>query len=506
MRLKLHHPLWTHLPALACIAINLGLLLSAHLPARVPINFDNGSPDVWGSPLDLWLSMIGWPLLLVIGSAVLDESWARIEHQRRRFNWISLLDECAIGFSVGKNMRMVPQLSKPEPALPEWWPLALLIAGAAVALAVLLELRRPYRPVRETEVDVTGLAQSIQHQFQPGGRWLYWETQDSLWSRCLIVLIAVPALVLAGESAKTAHYGGVVLFVFLAVFLVSCYGGVHMALTPGQFTVRGRFGLPLLRLKLANVAKVEVVTFSAPLDFGGWGFYRYTFRLHAWGLYVWGGGGVIVQTRKGRRFLIGSKSPEKLAVAMEAARIAAGIPDQNALRGDSNSAGRQSGPGGGLRRGLMPVAIGIPVILFIAVPLLYSPGSPKYTITSEGLTIHDMLYPVTIKSADMDIEHIKVVDIGVDPHWHLTERTNGFGGLRYRAGWFRVAGGEKVRMYRTTSQRLVLLPPKGQNAPVLLEVKQPDAFIQEVRQAWPVSPDVGRSQRPQPEGGLIRPR
>jgi hypothetical protein len=95
-----------------------------------------------------------------------------------------------------------------------------------------------------------------------------------------------------------------------------------------------------------------------------------------------------------------------------------------------------------------------------------------------------MLYPVTIESSDIDIEHIKVVDIGVDPHWRPTERTQGFGGLRYRAGWFRVAGGEKVRMYRTTRQRLVLLPPNGQNAPVLLEVKRPEAFIQEVRQAW----------------------
>jgi hypothetical protein len=293
----------------------------------VPIDFKNGLPDRWGSPLELWLSMIGVQLLLVFGSAVLDESWARIEQQRRRFNWISLLDECAIGFLVGKNMKLAPQLSKPEPALLEWWPLALLIAGVAVTIAALLEVRRPYRPVRDTEVDVTGLAKSIQHQFQPGGRWLYWETQDSFWGRCLVVLMTVLSVALAGEFAKKSDYGGVVFFAFLAMLVVSCYGGFHIALTRGQFTVRvGRFGLPLLRLKLANVAKVEVVTFSALLDFGGWGFYRYTFRLHAWGLYLWGGGGVIIQTKKGRRFLIGSKSPEKLAAATEAARIATAQP------------------------------------------------------------------------------------------------------------------------------------------------------------------------------------
>jgi hypothetical protein len=48
MRLKLHHPLWTHFGK-------------------------HGLPDSWGSPLDIWLIMIGLPLLLVIGSAVLDK-------------------------------------------------------------------------------------------------------------------------------------------------------------------------------------------------------------------------------------------------------------------------------------------------------------------------------------------------------------------------------------------------------------------------------------------------
>lgn len=89
-----------------------------------------------------------------------------------------------------------------------------------------------------------------------------------------------------------------------------------------------------------------------------------------------------------------------------------------------------------------------------------------------------------MKATYVDVEHVKVVDIRTDPHWKLTARTDGIGLKHYKSGWFRVSGGEKVRMYRTTRQRLVLLPPKGQNPPVLLEVKQPEAFIREVRQAW----------------------
>ena len=498
MTFKLHHPLWTHSPALACIATNIGLILYAQIQARVSIDFKNGLSDRWGSPLVLWLATLGMPLLIVIGSAVLDESWAKTEWPRRRFNWTSLIDEFVIGFSVGRNMWMLLQLSKPEPGLSELAS-SLLIAGLAVEFAVLLELKRPYRPERKTEAVMTGLARSIQYQFQPGGRWLYWETQDSLWSRCLAVLITAPALVIALIFAKEAHYGGMAFFACIAIFILAYFGGVHTALTPGQFTVRGRFGFPLLRLKLANVAKVEAVTFSALLDFLGRGFYRYSLRLRAWGLFLSGGGGVIVQTKNGRRFLIGSKTPEKLAAATEAARIAATlnpddgkgfaaaaqgiVPNQNASWIDLDSTRMQSARGGGLLLKLVWAGPGILMILCMVI-MLWEPNSIIYTITSEGLTIHDLFYSVTIKSTDIDIEHIKIVDIGIDPHWHPTEKINASAGGHYYAGWFHVAGGEKVRMYRTTSQRLVLLPPKGQSVPILIEAKQPEAFIQGVRQAW----------------------
>jgi hypothetical protein len=483
MRFKLHYAWWTHLPAAACIAINVGLLINTQLPARVPLDFENGLLGRLGSPLDLWLSMLSWPLLILIGSAVLDEYYARHE-QVRRFAWASLIDELLIGLLVGRNVQMIPQLSNPEPVLSGWWPVALAYAGVAVTMAVLLELQRPHQPSVDKVVDVAALAKEIQPQFQPGGRWVYWEKQNPLWWRCLDVIWTVIFLAIAVNVAKESDFGWL-FFAFLAVLMASGYGGLYVALTPEKLTVRaGLFGLPLLRLKFANVAKVEVVSFSALGDFGGWGCYRYSFSQRAWGLFLSGGRGVIVQTKKGRRFLIGSKTPENLAAATEAARIAAANPSQNPLRSDSDSPRMQASRSGRLIWGLNRIAIGIILILPLVAIFFYSPGPPKYTITSDGLTIHDRFYPVAVKAADVDVEHAKVVDIGTDPHWRLTARTEGIGLAHYKAGWFRVAGGEKVRMYRTISQRLVLLPPKGQSAPVLMEAKQPEAFIQEVRRAW----------------------
>ena len=155
------------------------------------------------------------------------------------------------------------------------------------------------------------------------------------------------------------------------------------------------------------------------------------------------------------------------------------VPPSDPLLGSM----RSSGPGG-LIGTLIGSAVGILAIAFAVSAMLYSPGPPRYTLTPEALTIHDRFYPVTVNAAAVDIEHIRIVDFGVDTDWRPTARTNGFANPHYRSGWYRVANGQKVRMYRADSRRLVLLPPKDDGAPVLLEVPQPERFVEQVRQQW----------------------
>lgn len=116
--------------------------------------------------------------------------------------------------------------------------------------------------------------------------------------------------------------------------------------------------------------------------------------------------------------------------------------------------------------------------------ILYSPGAPSYTLTPNSLTIHDRFYPVTVNAASVDIGRIRIVDFGVDKEWQPTERANGFANSHYRSGWFRLANRQRVRLYRADSRRLVLLPPKGDAAPVLFGIKEPEKFVAELRQAW----------------------
>jgi hypothetical protein len=133
---------------------------------------------------------------------------------------------------------------------------------------------------------------------------------------------------------------------------------------------------------------------------------------------------------------------------------------------------------------LVGAAVGLTAIALAVLATLYSPGLPSYTLTPEALTIHDRFYPVTLNPAAVDVARIRMVDISSDPDWRPTERTNGFANAYYRSGWFRVASGRKVRMYCADGRRLVLLPPKGNGVPVLLEVWEPERFVEEVRRLW----------------------
>ncbi len=139
---------------------------------------------------------------------------------------------------------------------------------------------------------------------------------------------------------------------------------------------------------------------------------------------------------------------------------------------------------GGVAGKFLGAAIAVVALAVVAFALLYSPGPPDYTLTPTSLTIHDRFYPVTLDASAVDLRHMRVVDIGLDPDWRPTGRTNGFANSHYRCGWFRVSNGQKVRMYQADGKRVILLPAKNGGAPVLLEVAEPEKFVEQVRREW----------------------
>lgn len=149
------------------------------------------------------------------------------------------------------------------------------------------------------------------------------------------------------------------------------------------------------------------------------------------------------------------------------------LPGTMALGKDRNRAGT-----------IVGLTVGAASLAIVGLALSYSPGPPRYTLTHDALAIHDRFYPVTLRADAVDVARIRVVEITADPDWRPTLRTNGFSNSHYHSGWYRTASGRKMRMYRADGKRLVLLPPKGGGAPVLVEVKDPEGFIEALRRAW----------------------
>jgi hypothetical protein len=177
-------------------------------------------------------------------------------------------------------------------------------------------------------------------------------------------------------------------------------------------------------------------------------------------------------------------SPDDVDGFLAAVRAAAPMTSVNAPSLDSLPSGGVASWFGSAIGGLVAVA----AIAAVAFGVLYSPGPPDCTLTAESLTIHDRFYPVTLNRADVDIAHVRTVDFAVDTEWRPTARDRGFANSHYHSGWFRLANRQTVRLYRADGARLVLLPPSGNGPAVLLESKDPDKLIDDLRAAWPLRP------------------
>jgi hypothetical protein len=291
---------------------------------------------------------------------------------------------------------------------------------------------------------------------------------------CAILLVVVVAT------------GSLVAGCLSALMIALCY-----AFSPRGYIVSERS--ILVRRLIGNIivpcSDIFEARAAAPGDlkgcirlFGSGGLFGYygLFRTSKLGKCTW----YVTNRKKAAVLITRSKtavfSPDDVEGFVAAIRAHAPIPDGRGNELASRSARRAPD-----WTWIIVTGIGILALLLAAGALLYSPGPPKYTLSPEALTIHDRFYPVTLSAADVDAEHIRIVDISVDNDWRPTLRTNGFSNAHYHAGWYRVAGGKKVRMYRADSRRLVLIPPKAEGVPVLIEVEQPETFIQKLRQAWP---------------------
>ncbi len=318
MNNKLYHPLWTHVPVIALLAAAVYYVLQAvPLPDRAPLHFNiGGQPDAFGSP---WLAIgIGSALSVfyIILSIFLDELWARQE-SRKTFNWLSLFDEVVVGSITGFELSYVRILFAGDSSFPFPWLEVLVAAGLATAFAVVLELLRPYRQYKESvyEEDTSKLRADIAGRLRVGQPIAHWETQNPTWMSFLIVALLI--VMFAGAVFSWAYQLWISIMLFVVGILsLTLYGGLQVLVNREFISVKlGILGIRLLRLDTGDIAAVEVHTFSPLHDFGGYGI-RFNREMKAY--YMRGNRGVKITTSGGKKFLIGSDHPDRLAAVVQA--------------------------------------------------------------------------------------------------------------------------------------------------------------------------------------------
>lgn len=288
---------------------------------------------------------------------------------------------------------------------------------------------------------------------------------------------AVVCVILIGV-AFLVHIIFIALLLPLMIFLGYAYSPRGYTAGGGTIVIRrliGNIVIPISAVREIRPGGADDFTGCIRL-WGSGGFFGYygLFKTSKLGKSYWymtdRSKSVVVATT-GKTYVLSPDDVQGFIAAAGATSGAAAPMDAAPFRGGSNPLGK-----------LIAVGIAAVALVLMAMAFIYSPGPPGYTLANGQLTIHDLFYPVTLSANAIDGADVRIVDLTADSEWRPTLRTNGFANQHYQSGWFRVAGGKTVRLYRAGGTRLVLIPPKDNGAFVLYQAKDPEAFVQELRQ------------------------
>jgi len=298
---------------------------------------------------------------------------------------------------------------------------------------------------------------------------------DSTTKIMSVVLCVVLVVIAASTRSALAAGVGVILIGLSYGYSPRSYTILERCVMVGRLIGNAR--IPLddvreIRAATADDLRGAIRLWASGGLFGYYGLFR-TSKLGKCTWYVTNRSHAVVLITGAKTALF---SPDDVDGFLAAVRTAVPVPEQAAGAWD------RAMDSGSTRTGTwIGAAVAVVALAVTALAFWYSPGPPRVTLSADALTIHDRFYPVTLKAADVDVAHVRVVDLIADQQWQPTARTNGFANAHYSSGWFRLANGQKVRLYSAGGKRLVLLPPNGNGAAVLLEVTDPDRFVEEVR-------------------------
>ena len=299
----------------------------------------------------------------------------------------------------------------------------------------------------------------------------------------VVLLVAIPLMAIRSGTVAIV----LALFSAAAIALAYGYSPRGFEISDGAFRVKRLMGdvvFPLTSLRFvrdANPAdfRGSVRLWASGGLFGYYGlFWSKALGKSKW--YVTDRSKAIVLTYGSQTVLVSPEDHDGFVAAIE--RADAGISAPSAESADT---GRRFINIAGFAIRIVGFAIGGLGLAIGAAALLYAPGRPPVDLTGDALVIHSRFCGMTVPASSVDAAHVRVVDLQTESGWRPTMKTYGFDNPHYRAGNFRTANGQAIKLFTTGSERLVLLPPSSQDGlPVLLDVDDPDQFAARLRQQW----------------------
>lgn len=134
----------------------------------------------------------------------------------------------------------------------------------------------------------------------------------------------------------------------------------------------------------------------------------------------------------------------------------------------------------GLGMLLVPIVLVLGLAATVLVASVTGARSATFEVSDDALTLRGDLYGRRIPRASLRTADVRVVDLERDAGLRPARRTLGTSLPGYRAGWFRLADGQKALLYVTKSTRVVYVPTT-EGYSVLLSPTDPDGLVSQLR-------------------------
>lgn len=315
-------PWYQELVALAAVVFVAvgGFFTWSHLAEQIPVHFNRrGQADDYASPVVFIGGMVLFMMLFVIIDAAFRYNWLLQERERKRFNWAQLIYNAIAVFLAWCAIRVLLFGA----GFIEHFDLAISTGGqvilACLAFLTISEIIRPIAMV-DRPAESSAVASPQHGVIGDRAQFYYSQFVNPWWFAAVTLIGGLGALFgaynLLHRPEMPLQVLGIVLLCLAPLLLLGIGGFRFIATRNGVMVRLGWVGVPMFRLPFAKILNVELVTFSALQDFGGYGVRCGKDNTRA---YILNGDSGVKISTEARNYILGCPAPEQfLAVLREA--------------------------------------------------------------------------------------------------------------------------------------------------------------------------------------------